>query len=152
MKKTIIVIAILYSMIACKNNASSEANANEPKKTSGSNAVVDKSALYGKWYFKNATVKMTGAKGELIMNDTIQGSPTDYFLINADGTSESHIGSMVDKSKYKFINDNELITDDPTNKDKASLKIVSISASLCTLSLNQKKEEGNMDMVMYLKK
>ena len=152
MKKPIIVIVILISMLACKNNASSEANANEPDKTSGSNAVVDKSALYGKWYFKYATVKMTGAKGELIMNDTIQGGPTDYFLINADGTSESHIGTMIDKSKYKFINDNELISDDPTNKEKGSLKIVSLTSSLCTLSLNQKKEEGTLDMVMYLKK
>ena len=156
MKKVLIVTTIFINIVACKNNkepnSATSTDTSTVSNSSSSSATIDKSAIYGKWYFKNAAIKMTDAKGELIMNDTIKGSPTDYFLINADGTSESHIGTMVDKTKYKFINESELVTDDPSNKEKASLKIVSISAFECTLSLNQKKPEGNMVMMMFLKK
>lgn len=156
MKKALIITSFFMSIVACKNNSSKDAatisETNTVSNSSSTNVAVDKAAIYGKWFFKNATIKMTGPKGELIMNDTIKGNPNDYFLINPDGTSESHIGKMIDKSKYKFINENELVADDPNNKEKASLKIVSLSKSECTLSLNQKKEEGSMEMTMFLKK
>lgn len=159
MKKIISIAASCIVIVACNNtkpaDTAPQTSTSEPATTQSSNntnTAIDKSAMYGKWNFKTAIIKMADANGQVLMNDTTQGGSNDYFLINADGTSESHIGNMIDKSKYKFINDTELITDDPNTKEKATLKIMSLTATSCTITMNQQKKDGTLTMLMYLTK
>jgi len=150
MKKIILYVLPALLMIACNSNKPADGT------TANSSAAAPKSSnrndLVGKWKFDNALVKMEGPDGQMLMNDTIKGKPDDYYLVSNDGSIISHIGTMRDTSKFTFVSDDEMVGTNQVNKDSARIKIVSLTASACTLSLKQKKASGSLDMTMFLKR
>ena len=111
---------------------------------------LSRADLYGKWGFKSADIKMFGPDGKLMMNNAIRGGKNDYYIFKEDGTSVNHIGRVQENGKFRFISDNELVSE--SGNESARIKIISLTASTCTLVLSQKKDEGSMEMTMVLEK
>ncbi len=146
MKKTILVLAALATLAACKNSGSSEAaNAKDSTKTETKTAEAGKPSIVGKWHLADAkfTEKQPPNQTPESIKKTMQEQDMNYEF-TSNGVVISTSNGKSDSDQIYSLNNNKIITKNVKTGEQDTVNV---------LSLTDKELQVNMeDMIMIFER
>lgn len=147
MKKTVLVLAALATLAACKNSGSGEtANANDSTKTETKAAEPAKPSIVGKWHLADAKFleKQPPNQTPESIKKSMQEEDMNYEFMS-NGMVRATSKGKADSSQTYTMSDDKLITKNTKTGKTDTISVVSITDKELQLKMVQ-------DMVMIFER